>query len=62
MFLLEFIGAVIGRYVMIKRFGRNRWSRYNPVLLAGFFCGLALVGMAGVAIDLIQKSVIVKPF
>jgi hypothetical protein len=62
MFFLQFIGAIIGRYVMIKRFGRNRWSRYNPVLLAGFFCGMALVGMAGVAIDLIQKSVIVKPF
>lgn len=61
-FLLQFVGAITGRYVMIKRFGRNRWSRYNPVLLAGFWCGLALVGMAGVAIDLIQKSVIVKPF
>jgi len=62
MFLLMFIGALTGRYMMIKRFGRNRWSRYNPVLLAGFWCGLALIGMAGVAIDLIQKSVIVKPF
>lgn len=61
-FLLQFVGAIVGRYAMIKRFGRNRWSRYNPVLLAGFWCGLALVGMAGVALDLIQKSVIVKPF
>ncbi|GIX07079.1 MAG: hypothetical protein KatS3mg115_1482 [Candidatus Poribacteria bacterium] len=61
-FFLEFIGAMTGRYVMIKRFGRNRWARYNPVLLAGFWCGLALVGMAGVAIDLLQKAVIVKPF
>jgi hypothetical protein len=60
--LLEFTGAIIGRYVMIKRFGRNRWARYNPVLLAGFWCGMALIGMAGVSIDLIQKAVIVKPF
>jgi hypothetical protein len=60
--LLEFIGALIGRYVMIKRYGRNRWARYNPVLLAGFWCGLALIAMAGVSVDLIQKAVIVKPF
>lgn len=56
------VGALIGRFYMIKRFGRNRWYTYTPVLMAGFGCGTGLIGMATVAIALVSKSVIVKPF
>ena len=56
------IGALIGRFYMIKQFGLKRWFMYNPVLAAGFTCGVGLVGMATVAIALVSKAVIVKPF
>jgi hypothetical protein len=35
---------------------------FNPVLAAGFTCGVGLTGMAVVAISLVSKAVIVKPF
>ncbi len=56
------LGAVIGRFYMIKRYGLKRWYMFNPVLAAGFFCGVGLVGMGTVAIALVSKAVIVKPF
>jgi hypothetical protein len=56
------VGGLLGKYYMIKRFGLKRLSRYTPVLLAGFWCGTGLVGMATVAIALVSKAVIVKPF
>ncbi len=62
MLLPTFVGAIIGRYYMIKRFGLKRWFMFNPVLAAGFSCGTGLVGMATVAIALVSKAVIVKPF
>ena len=35
---------------------------FNPVLAAGFACGVGLIGMGTVAIALVSKAVIVKPF
>lgn len=56
------LGAIIGRFYMIKRFGLKRWFMFNPVLAAGFACGVGLIGMGTVAIALVSKAVIVKPF
>jgi len=55
-------GALLGKYYMIKKFGLKRWYKYTPVLAAGFGCGVGLVSMATVAIALVSKAVIVKPF
>ena len=62
MMVPRLIGAVIGRFYMIKKFGLKRWFMFNPVLAAGFTCGVGLVGMGTVAIALVSKAVIVKPF
>lgn len=56
------LGALLGKYYMIKRFGLKRWYRYTPVMAAGFSCGVGLVSMATVAVALVSKAVIVKPF
>ncbi|HIE28117.1 TPA: hypothetical protein EYP66_12595 [Candidatus Poribacteria bacterium] len=56
------IGALVGRFYMIKKFGLKRWFMFNPVLAAGFTCGTGLVGMATVAIALLSKAVIVTQF
>ena len=53
----EMIGALLARYSLEKRFGVERWRQYAPVLLAGYACGMGLIGMSAVAIALISKSV-----
>ena len=53
----EMAGALLARYWLEPRFGAQQWRQYAPVLLAGYACGMGLVGMSAVAIALISKSV-----
>lgn len=55
--ILNFIGALIGRFQLQKRFGEQRWRAYAPILLAGYSCGVGLVGMTAISVALISKSV-----
>ena len=57
-----FAGALLGRFYMVKVFGRERWSEFTPVLAAGFAAGMGLVGMGSVAIVLIAKAITMVPF
>lgn len=56
-----FVGAMLGRFYFSKRFG-SRWGAYTPVLLAGYSCGVGLVGMTGVALGMIAKSTSYLPY
>lgn len=58
----EMIGALIGRYYFAKRFGSHQWKLYATVLLAGFSCGMGLIGMGSAAVAMIFKSVSQMPF
>jgi hypothetical protein len=42
---------------MEKRFGREKWRQYAPVLLAGYLCGVGLISAASIGISMISKSV-----
>ncbi len=53
--LLEIIGAFLGRFFFLKRYG-TMWRQYAPVLLAGFSCGMGLTGMFAMGFALILKS------
>ncbi len=53
--ILELVGALLGRYFFLKRYGKQ-WRQYAPVLLAGFSCGMGLTGMFAMALTLILKS------
>ena len=53
--ILELLGALIGRYYFLKRYG-TMWRQYAPVLLAGFSCGMGLMGMFSMGATLIMKS------
>ena len=55
--ILNFIGAILGRFYLQKRFGEERWRAYAPILLAGYSCGVGLIGMSSIAIALISKAV-----
>ncbi|MBN1807536.1 MAG: peptide transporter [Planctomycetes bacterium] len=54
--LPEFIGALIGRFYLQRKFGHQTFKRYIAIVVAGFMAGVGLVGMASVAIALIVKS------
>jgi len=58
----EFAGALIGRYYLRKRFGEDNWKRWPPVLLAGLSCGMGLIGMLTIAIQLLKSSITEMPF
>ncbi len=53
--ILEVIGAFLGRFFFMKRYGKM-WRQYAPVLLAGFSCGMGLTGMFAMGLTLILKS------
>jgi hypothetical protein len=57
-----FVGAILGRYYMTRRFGIRRWQLYAPVLAAGYACGVGLTGMFSIAIAIIFKAVRVLPY
>ncbi len=58
----QFIGAMLGRYYFQNRYGKENWRAYTPVLVAGYYCGMGLIGMAAVALALLSKSVSRLPF
>ena len=60
--LPQFIGAMLGRYYFAKRYGRENWQSFTPVLVAGYYCGRGLIGMAAVALALLSKSVSRLPY
>ncbi|MEJ5348150.1 MAG: peptide transporter [Desulfosoma sp.] len=52
---LEIIGALLGRFYFSKKYGLA-WRQYAPVLLAGFSCGMGLMGMLAMGFTLIMRS------
>jgi hypothetical protein len=59
--LLEVIGALLGRFFFLRRYGAM-WRQYAPVLLAGFSCGMGLMGMFAMGLTLILKSLARLPY
>lgn len=56
------VGALLSRYYFGKRFGFENWAKYAPVLLAGYWCGNGLIGMAAIGLALIIKVTNFLPF
>ena len=51
-----FLGALLGRFYFAKKIGPN-WRKYTPIILAGYSCGMGLVGMVSIAVALIAKTI-----
>jgi len=58
----ELTAALIGRFYMVRIFGRKQWVNYTPVLAAGFGCGIGLVGMLSMAIRSMSSAVSMIPY
>jgi hypothetical protein len=57
-----FIGALLGKFYFARRYGVENWRAFTPVLVAGYYCGMGLIGMGAVALALLSKSVSRLPF
>ncbi len=57
----ELLGALIGRFYFQKRLGL-KWRQYIPVVMAGFSCGMGLVGTFSIGFVFLMKSVFKLPF
>ena len=56
------VGALLGRYYFLRKFGKERWRRYVPVVAAGFSCGVGLALMAAVGLSFISQCTRNLPF
>ncbi|OGV73194.1 MAG: peptide transporter [Lentisphaerae bacterium RIFOXYA12_FULL_60_10] len=52
--IFQALGAFVGHFYLKKRFG-SMWLKYAPVLLAGFTCGMGLVGMLSIAFSILTR-------
>jgi len=52
-----FVGGLLGRFYFAKKMGAEQWRRYTPILLAGYACGMGLIGMLSIAVALIAKTI-----
>jgi hypothetical protein len=59
---LEIVGAMLARFYLRKRFGTKNFLRAAPTLMAGYMTGVGLIGMATIALKLIQTAVSSAPF
>lgn len=61
--LLSLAGALISRFYFEKNYAdRAEWRRYATVLLAGYSCGMGLVGMFCAALAMVSKAVTQLPY
>ncbi len=59
---LEICGALLARFYLRRKLGTENVLQAMPTILAGYFTGVGLIGMAMVAVDLIAKAISAAPF
>lgn len=57
-----FIGVLLKKFYFNKKFGKETWAKYLPVIAAGFSCGIGLAGMIAVAMSLVSYCTRDLPF
>jgi len=50
-------GALLGRYVFAKKFGKEKWTNFTPILTVGFMAGMGLTGMFSIALNFLWTSI-----
>lgn len=55
-------GALLAKYYFWPKYGKQQWRLYATVLLAGYSCGMGLIGMGCAAIAMISKAVSQLPY
>lgn len=53
--IFQLAGAFVGRFYLRRKFGADGWLKFAPVVLAGFACGMGLIGMIAVSFTMLTK-------
>ncbi len=61
-FIFTILGSLLGKFYFQKRFGQTQFLQMVPVLAAGYGTGFGLIGLIGVALNLIMKAISASPF
>jgi hypothetical protein len=61
-YMLEVFGALLARYYLHKKYGPQNFLRAAPTLMAGYFTGVGLIGMATIAMRLMKAAISSAPF
>ncbi len=56
------VGVLLSRFYFEKKHGAKKWKQYAAVLNAGFACGMGLIAMGSMSVNLISKSVSQLPY
>jgi len=59
--IIEFVGALVGRYYFKKKFGK-KWLKMVPIISAGYMVGAGLISMVGIGIVFLFKSTSTVPY
>lgn len=57
MAIMIFAGACLGRFVLARKFGREKWQNYAPILAVGYGVGIGLIGMFSIALNFLWVSI-----
>jgi len=60
--IMTFIGSLIGKLVLQRYFGENRWWRMRGIVVAGILVGTGLALGVGTSLALLQKASWVMPW
>jgi len=61
--LLTLAGALVSRFYFEKNYAdKAEWRRYATVLVAGYACGMGLIGMFCAALAMVSKAVTQLPY
>ena len=59
---MMFIGSLVGRYVIRRYVGAERWNRLRGVLAAGILAGVGVFIGIGIALLLVARAAWVWPW
>ena len=60
--IMVFVSSVLGKYVVSRAIGREKWERVRSVIIAGFLAGIGIVVAVGVAITLLSRAAWIWPW
>jgi len=58
----QLFGALLSQFYFVRRYGMREWKQYAAVLVAGYACGMGLIGMGSAAIAMVMKSIRQLPY
>jgi len=60
--IMIFIGSILGKYVIARIIGKDKWLKIRGIIVAGFVAGVSLSSGISIAISLLMKATWIWPW